>query len=80
METCYRQNKGPMRYPNDCAHEKKMEKPGYYTKNMEEFPIAMAYVPWQYWNEQYELNKALQAGTIFPELDKPYLGLRGVKG
>lgn len=80
METCYRQSKGPMRYPNDCAYEKTIMRPGCYTKNMEEFPVAMAYVPWQYWNEQYELNKALQVGTIFPDLDKPFLGARGVKG
>lgn len=39
--------------------------------------LAIAYVPWQYWNETYHLDKAMQAGTIFPELDKPFLGKRG---
>lgn len=38
------------------------------------FPVAMAYVPWQYWNKIYPLEKALQRGTIFCELDKPFVG------
>lgn len=45
----------------------------------DEFPIGMGYVPWQQWRELYEPAKALQAGTIFAELDKPFLGMRGVK-
>ena len=43
-----------------------------------EFVIAMAYVPWQYFNTVYDPDKALQAGTIFPELDKPFFGGRGM--
>ena len=39
--------------------------------------LAMAYVPWQLWDQTYNLEKALQVGTIFPELDKPFLGKRG---
>ena len=37
-------------------------------------PLAMAYVPWQTWNKTYDLDKALQIGTIFPCLDKPFMG------
>ena len=37
---------------------------------------AMAYVPWQYWDQTYDLEKALQCGTIFPELNKPFSGKR----
>jgi hypothetical protein len=37
-------------------------------------PLAMAYVPWQTWNKTYDLDKALQTGTIFPCLDKPFMG------
>lgn len=40
-------------------------------------PIAMAYVPWQTWQCPYEAEKALQHGTIFEELDKPFRGMRG---
>ena len=42
-----------------------------YTKN--EFALAMAYVPWQYFTTVYEPDRALEVGTIFPELDKPFL-------
>lgn len=40
-------------------------------------PLAIAYVPWQRWNQICPLEKALQIGTIFPELDQPFLGKRG---
>lgn len=45
----------------------------------DEFPIGMAYVPWQKWRDLYEPDKALKRGTIFAELDKPFLGAQGVK-
>ena len=45
---------------------------------VDQFPIAMAYVPWQYFKETYELDKALEIGTIFPELDRPFMGRRGM--
>ena len=35
---------------------------------------GMAYVPWQNFTKVYDPKKALQAGTIFPELDKPFTG------
>lgn len=44
---------------------------------MRSFALAMAYVPWQQWNQTYDLKKAMCAGTIFPELDKRFLGKRG---
>lgn len=42
-----------------------------------EWPVAMGYVPWQHWHTVYDLDKALEAGTIFPELDQPFCGMRG---
>lgn len=45
----------------------------------DQFPVAMAYVPWQYLDQIYEdLDEAMMIGTIFPELDKPFKG-RGVR-
>ncbi len=42
------------------------------------FPIAMAYVPMQQAPVLYEnLEDAFHRGTIFPELDKPFMGKRG---
>ncbi|MDE6313189.1 MAG: spore coat associated protein CotJA [Lachnospiraceae bacterium] len=40
------------------------------------FPVGMTYVPWQTWNQIYDFDKALQQGTLFPELDKPFIGRR----
>ena len=42
-------------------------------------PVAMAYVPWQQWKDIYEPCKALESGTIFAELDKPFLGKGGMR-
>ena len=42
-------------------------------------PLTMGYVPWQNFECTYEPAQALQAGTIFPELDKPFYGRRGMR-
>lgn len=42
--------------------------------NCDNMPIAMAYVPWQKWKSTYDPEKALERGTIFPELDLPFSG------
>ena len=44
-----------------------------------DMPIAMAYVPWQKWQDIYEPCKGLESGTIFKELDKPFLGKGGMR-
>lgn len=49
----------------------------YKVENIEKLPIAMSYVPWQRWKSVYDLNEALKVGTIFPELDLPFCGMRG---
>ena len=36
--------------------------------------LAMGYIPWQVWGNVYDLNKGMQVGTIFPCLDKPFIG------
>lgn len=40
----------------------------------EQTPIAMAYVPYQKLTAVYDENAAFEVGTIFPDLDKPWLG------
>ena len=42
-------------------------------------PLAMGYVPWQNFECTYEPAQGLHAGTIFPELDKPFYGRRGYR-
>lgn len=43
----------------------------------ESFPLAMTYVPMQRFKNVYELDEALQVGTIFPELNKPFMAWKG---
>ena len=42
--------------------------------NCNRWAIGMAYVPWQNMEEVYEPAQALRAGTLFPELEKPFYG------
>lgn len=37
-------------------------------------PLAMGYVPWQRWGKTYDISEGLSCGTIFPELNLPFLG------
>lgn len=55
---------------DDCSRERDM---------LYGVPLAMGYVPWQNFECTYEPAQALQAGTIFPELDKPFYGKRGMR-
>ena len=51
-----------------------------FDERSEQFPLAMAYVPWQRFSGIYEdLEKAYCIGTIFPELNKPFTGGRCVQ-
>ena len=49
------------------------------SKNIDDMPIAMAYVPYQQWRNIYEPNEAFRRGTIFKELDLPFTCARGCK-
>ena len=40
----------------------------------ENTPLAMAYVPFQQWGETYSDDKAFSSGTLFPQLDLPFMG------
>lgn len=44
------------------------------------FPPAMAYVPWQRLGEMYTPETALERGTLYPELDKPFMGCTVMSG
>ena len=41
---------------------------------LDEMPLAIAYVPRQVWRELYDADIGFQRGTIFRELDKPFIG------
>ena len=48
------------------------------SNTMSPFPqnisLAMAYVPYQNWQNIYDVDNAFMAGTLFADLDKPFLG------
>ena len=48
--------------------------PSYTTVLPDDPVVAMAYVPFQTDSTTYDELKALKAGTLFPVLDKPFLG------
>lgn len=37
------------------------------------YPVAMAYVPWQQWQTTYPPEQGLTRGTIFPDLDLKFV-------
>lgn len=39
--------------------------------------LAMAYVPFQNWENIYDPHMALKAGTLFKDLEKRFYGIRG---
>lgn len=43
------------------------------TSEIDQKPIAMAYVPCQKWGQVYTFERALDRGTIFPDLDLPFV-------
>ncbi len=46
----------------------------------EDTAVTMAYVPFQLDKSCYSPEKALQEGTLFPVLDKPFCGRRILNG
>lgn len=62
--------------PEPCGCHKP-DSCGCHYDALEDFPIAMAYVPWQKWQNLYESCKGFQRGTIFKDLSKPFLGRGG---
>lgn len=48
-------------------------------KCIDSFPLAMSYVPMQKWRDLYSADVGLSRGTIFSELDKPFLGRRAIQ-
>jgi len=43
---------------------------------LDNLALTMAYVPFQQIEETYNKDEALKMGTLFPNLDKPFLGRR----
>ena len=63
--------------PSDFPNQQACRMPNLGGGGVDQFPIAMAYVPWQRWKHTYEADIALCRGTIFPELDLPLGKIKG---
>lgn len=46
---------------------------------MEQYPVGMGYIPWQQWQQTYPLAQGFNRGTIFPDLDLPFVMGRCVR-
>lgn len=82
MQNCSRQNSSCMNNQKDQKEGCGCKMPGIKPSqemysHLKHLVPAMAYVPCQEFAPTFELQKALQVGTIFPELCKPFCGRRG---
>lgn len=72
----YRQNRQPLscscRMPGSVSRDTEMY------EHVDHMEPAMAYVPCQKFEKTYDLCCALNVGTIFPQLCRPFCGKRGV--
>ena len=59
---------------SSCSYKQEKE-----VLKLDSMPLAMAYVPWQQPGTLYDADKGLSRGTLFPELDKPFLGRRAFR-
>lgn len=76
-QDCSCQRKGSMEPRSKCEYDVPMRhhrKWQHQHEGVDSMVVAMAYVPWQHWNQIYCPEEGLQYGTIFPELNKPFLG------
>lgn len=58
---------------NFCRNNKEAQiiAPSPFPENVS---LAMAYVPYQNWENIYDVENGFSAGTIFADLDKPFSG------
>lgn len=72
----FRQQQAAMCFPSHMVlpamAQTDMNMPGTVT-----LPLAMAYVPMQGWSQTYDPAVGLQRGTVFPELDLPWMVIGG---
>ena len=60
-----------MEFPYDDTYRDMYEERAMtYSKQV----LAMAYVPDQTWETPYDVAVGIHRGTLFPRLDKPFLG------
>ena len=70
-----------------CADHREVERSdmqgcnmGRHSWGLENYPLAMVYSPLQKFCDLYDLDDALESGTLFKELDLPFKGESVAKG
>ena len=65
----------PVKCPEMPAYKAPVRCPGRPSpaENIDLFPVGMTYVPWQRWQQVYSVEVAIDVGTIFPDLNKPFI-------
>jgi hypothetical protein len=61
---------------NGCRNNSVDNNSGRY-KGLDSMPVGMTYVPFQQLDELYEPCRGLMEGTMFPELNLVFCGIRG---
>ena len=52
---------------SSCGEASRRLVPAAFPRDpLEHMTLAMAYVPWQTWEDTYDVHKGLECGTIFP--------------
>lgn len=59
-------------------HQEQNQTSGCSVFTNQPISLAMAYVPSQTWEDLYETSLALERGTLFAQLDKPFIGEEAV--
>ena len=60
--------------PDIAIDEKSVENTdNSMTSFPEQTPLAMAYVPFQQWGKLYDSHEGFHKGTLFPDLDFPFM-------
>lgn len=70
-----RQNQMPR--PSDRTQKPNVPCQDRFNDASGNFPVGMAYVPWQVWQNLYEPEQGLCEGTIFMDLNQIFCGKRG---
>lgn len=66
----FRNNQSIYNRGNNYSRER--QTPQMTSECSEQMVLAMAYVPWQKWQNIFDADKGFHCGTIFQELHKPF--------
>lgn len=75
--TGYHSRPNQMPHPSDRTQRPNKPCQDRFDVDHGDFPVGMAYVPWQTWENLYAPEQGLCEGTIFMDLNQIFCGKRG---